>query len=379
MTTYIKALCHCGLNEFSIPFKSSALPIVKNICHCSSCRFVSGQLAVNHVPFDGEPIKGRPPRNEAEGQYSATCDSDLQGLTRYNTSSAARYFCSTCGATMLWYDEEFKWCVAIGTLERTAGVVEVGWHIWLEDTKDGGLADFLPKYRNVELPRFARGFGSLQLPLRWRNDRSTPQNENDTVYQSLALEARCHCGGVAFSITHPNSVSAKTKSLRPDIVASSPFPAGNLAAETWPLDDKDKYLATICACTSCRLASGFETQAWAFVPRTNIIAQDSEAIGFSTNRPTSLQTYQSSGGVYRDFCSRCGATAFCRKEGQPGSIQVSVGLLRAPDGARAETWLSWRKARIGFIEDALNTDLFQGLEEGIKGWGTMETATSLEA
>lgn len=59
-----------------------------------------------------------------------TQQTDLAGLTRYNSSATddqiARYFCSTCGASMLYFDGSRDF---IGTL--AAGLV---------DSKQGALA-----------------------------------------------------------------------------------------------------------------------------------------------------------------------------------------------------------------------------------------------
>ncbi|EXK23644.1 hypothetical protein FOMG_19595, partial [Fusarium oxysporum f. sp. melonis 26406] len=86
-----------------------------------------------------------------------------------------------------------------------------------------------------------------------------------------------------------------------------------------PSDEKwwvqgDKYLAGTCACESCRLASGFEIQTWAFIPRANIsiVAPDSSRtevpLDFESLPTGALRSYQSSQGVVRHFCGGCGAT-----------------------------------------------------------------------
>jgi hypothetical protein len=59
-------------------------------------------------------------------------------------------------------------------------------------------------------------------------------------------------------------------------------------------------------------------------------------------------------------------------------MDVSVGLLDADEGARAETWLDWWTGRVSFAEDAglgrtgetarRAICLIDSLEEGLKRW-----------
>lgn len=50
-------------------------------------------------------------------------------------------------------------------------------------------------------------------------------------------------------------------------------------------------------------------------------------------------------------------------------IDVSVGLLRAKSGARAEEWLEWATGRVSFAEDAPDKMLIRILETGLQDWG----------
>lgn len=47
----------------------------------------------------------------------------------------------------------------------------------------------------------------------------------------------------------------------------------------------------------------------------------------------------------------CGATVLWHQKDPDDVIDVSVGLLRANDGARAQSWLSWWRRRVSFAED----------------------------
>jgi hypothetical protein len=117
---------------------------------------------------------------------------------------------------------------------------------------------------------------------------------------------------------------------------------------------KTKYLAGLCACRSCRLSAGFPTQAWAFIPRANLV--DEDEMPFNLNSPC-LKQFKSSLGVYRESCRTCGANVFWHSDERPCLIDVSVGLLRDQSGARAETLLEWDRNRVSFIEQALDQGL----------------------
>jgi hypothetical protein len=148
------------------------------------------------------------------------------------------------------------------------------------------------------------------------------------------------------------------------MVASQAAHSENTADVKWWLRAGDtKYLAGTCACRSCRLASGVPVQTWAFVPKVNIELPDGLPWTFASG---SLRQYNSSQGCYREFCSVCGATAFWHCEERPELVDVSVGLLRAPEGARAGTWLDWWTSRVSFREEALDAPLIEELETGLR-------------
>lgn len=186
------------------------------------------------------------------------------------------------------------------------------------------------------------------------------------------LKAQCHCGGVKFYITRPNEHSKKAQSPFPDLMI--PFHTGassaNPTGETWFLRENDtKYLAGTCACTSCRLSMGFEIQTWAFVPKCNIFQSDGSPIDFNIG---TLKRYDSSPGVYREFCGTCGATVFWHCDFRPEVLDVSAGILDPSEGARVESWLDWWTERVSFSELAVSTSLVKSLEAGMKEWGELK-------
>ncbi|KAH8649939.1 hypothetical protein BX600DRAFT_473843 [Xylariales sp. PMI_506] len=235
------------------------------------------------------------------------------------------------------------------------------------------------------------------------------------------LLASCHCGTVSFHITRPSRASRDLHSPFPDLMIpynlSLPVSANADDVKWWLRqapgaasntdEDPTRYLAGTCACRSCRLISGFEIQTWAFVPCANIffrvpstVTAGPEDVGegegegegeeaaeviavkeiplsndFSGLPPGILSSYESSPGTHREWCATCGATVFWRADWRAGLVDVSTGLLRAPEGARAERWLDWWVARVSFSEEvargrygtvaARAKGLIDGLEMGI--------------
>ncbi|KAF8068983.1 Mss4-like protein [Lyophyllum atratum] len=267
-------------------------------------------------------------------------------------------------------------------------IVTSGHHIYVADTLDGGIADHIKVIDGIELPRYiARVKENEIVPVGWRSQDIS----NDAEPQEDRLHAYCHCQAVSFWITRPSSASAQPSSPYPDLLHaynSTPVDIlANPADEKWWLRPAGAahpthYLAGHCACTSCRLTSGFDIQSWAFIPRANIFVPRSKtpsADGSSsavirlnlqddTLRMTGLRQYRSSKGRNREFCGTCGATVFGWGEERPDLIDVSVGLVdEKQGGVRAERWFEWEKGRVNFEKDAVNKTLVQGLVQGLRG------------
>lgn len=348
---------------------------------------------------------------------------NLSGLACYESGDGTRFFCSTCGchvfqkltvspaltslAHNLGYEQpptEF-FAVATGAIIETPDKQE--WprlgRIPMDDTLDGGLGPWLPIAEMKE---------RTQSP----ETEATPQSTDNSV------PATCGCGNVNLLIQRPRELlSIVSKSQDETKLPYSPYPDLMFPYKTTPKDKLDnpsdekwylrrtgeesKYLAGTCACKSCRLSTGHEIQTWAFIPRVAIsisIPPDSTTTGTESSIPTigtpqhtgsyvpldfevlenlpagrnPLRSYESSPGVLREFCHVCGATVFWHSKIRPDLIDVSVGLLQAREGARAESLLEWWRDRCSFAEDAgldrkgwvkdWAEGLIQGLEEGMK-------------
>ena len=113
-----------------------------------------------------------------------------------------------------------------------------------------------------------------------------------------------------------------------------------------------------------------EMISWAFIPTIDISLDADGGTPFSLPFG-SLKSYRSSTDVERYFCGTCGATVFFTADDREGLVDAAAGLLDAPEGARAESWLEWRTTRLSFREDSLPRAeaLTLGVEEGLKKFG----------
>ncbi|KAF8962638.1 hypothetical protein BDZ97DRAFT_2059570 [Flammula alnicola] len=372
MSTYINASCQCELNSFRVAFDSASLPIPDVLCHCSTCRHSSGQMAAYYVSIKGVPLtrlhesgsrsvsrsgeqssdeNGRGGLDNGNGRSMVTNDGllaapsiwleepeipyELEDLTTYKTSpDVTRYFCSSCSAQLFWVQHkgsENCWEVAV--------VKGRGW---------GDIAEI------------SGGKGSEELPLGWRAQpppKLQAASEEDKSEEQL--QGFCHCGTIKFAITRPSEASFLPSSAYPDLLypydVSHLAKISNLADEKWWLrpassPNPTKYLAGHCMCSFCRLCSGFEIQSWAYVTIANVVQPHTNTplcLENENERPAGLKQYISSPGRYREFCGTCGATAFSWQAGVPDLVNVSVGLLdEKSGGVRAEDWLAWHKARM---------------------------------
>ncbi|KAI1771675.1 hypothetical protein F4818DRAFT_199944 [Hypoxylon cercidicola] len=404
--------CHCGAARQTVVLRSSDI----DLCHCHACRHGTGLLCVSYASIQAPP--------------------SLAGLVSHHVGSSSahaslhRYFCDTCGCHVFRHekrlppaegegegeDEGEEWGVATGVIVGRADADAAGSvtrtgdeeaepllrfvrHVNTASTKDGGLSPFISHVEGSELE--VRENGSAP---------STGEREIDGDDGGV-LEAHCHCDAIRFHITRPDASSRLPHSGFPDLTvpfATTPREiAANPHDEKWwlrppgranPTPTPTRYLAGTCACRSCRLASGFEVQTWAFVPRSNLFfhpplpsappplvdspspASQPIPLDFAAlaQRGIPLKSYASSPGVRREFCARCGATVFWHDRWRPDLVDVSVGLLDAGEGARAEGWLQWWCGRVSFEEEVGNgrtgevarvaKSLIRSLAEGLGRW-----------
>ncbi|KAF1812883.1 DUF636 domain protein [Eremomyces bilateralis CBS 781.70] len=365
-TSLLRIQCLCGSSASTISLPSSSLPLQTYLCHCNISRHISGCLCSSYARY--------PP-------LSQTPRPDLSALTAYRSSDIlTRYFCTTCGTHMyLEYDDDGHFEIATGLLAGLAvdpdrppmSIVKHVGHMWIEDTEDGGASDWISDLNGKSAERWMRG-----------------ANSNDTGM----LFARCYCGGVEFAISRPDSESCVHDGTAdfPDLLVpyNSEKSAKNPDGKPWWLsNDGRRYTAGTCACDSCRRAAGFEIVEWAFVPAGNIMVPELRDASeppiwrkYEVGREFGtglLQSFSSSDRVFRRFCGGCGANIFWESYNRPYIIDVAVGILRAPEGARAETWLEWVTDRVSFCEEGANPGLVYDLTRGLEGWGKRLSLVSM--
>lgn len=305
------------------------------LCHCYACRHSSGVLFTSYFPIDRPDLSDK--------------------LRCWRSGTAARYFCFICGCHLFIEnqvsDESTKWGVATGTVTTAAGPVSqiapMAQHVLVDDTKDGGASIWIEGLMGSGSAGYHRDSRAASLP--WV--ANAPAD---------SLPAACACGNVRFHITRPNAQSYEPHSNYPDLMLADKTTPESVKCNPnrdkwWIQEGGEKYLAGTCACRSCRLFTGFEIQQWAFVPKTNIFFHTKEGsvvdLDFDKLPEGTLKTFSSSPGVFREFCGGCGATVFWHDTSRPGIIDVSVGILLAQEGSRADDWLSWWTERVSFEED----------------------------
>lgn len=351
-TRTVRFSCACRQVTGSFKAHDRDLPLPLTLCHCDTCRHQSGLLCNTYATLPGG----------AEFEVSGP-------LEFYKASKAMfRFFCNHCGANVYVEDtntEDRDICT--GVLEKAEGIVRLEKHIFVVDSKDGGMSDWIPDVDAWE------GFSKdgKKLEADWKGH---PKASSEKAQE---LQAHCHCKGVQFKITRPDESSANFTAPRGDIVGpptTEQDPSKDDGA-WWLRENGTKYLGGTCACNECRLASGFDIQTWAFVPKANIQQLDGKPLDFNIG---TLKRYDSSEGTHREFCSKCGATVFWHSDSRPGLIDVSAGLLDAEEGARAESWLGWKTERVSFEEEAQNKDLISRLGAGLKQWREKKVPSSAE-
>lgn len=349
----ISCACRHCTGSFIVP--SSELPLPVDLCHCNTCRHVTGLLCVSVALI---------PR-------TASCLKIHGEVCGYRSSSRRkRFFCKQCGAFLCDEREgSTRTSIYTGALDKADGIVELEQHRFVTDTKDGGLSLWLrgaPAWEGQPHQSAQAEYSSMLQSDNALRDHTDPKPK---------LHCHCQCGGIQFFITRPNERSSSLSSPWPDLLV--PYHSGSSEnsgdVKWWLCANETKYLAGTCACNSCRLASGCDLQAWAFVPKNNLLQVNDEALSFGMG---TLKQYKSSEGTYREFCSVCGATVFWHCDERPNLIDVSVGLLDAQSGARAETWLEWCKKRVSFEEEAQNKALILNLQAGLGEWGKKQASST---
>ncbi|KAI2615799.1 Mss4-like protein [Hypomontagnella submonticulosa] len=319
-TIVITAECLCKAHTFTAEVPVAKLPLGGHVCHCNSCRHFIGALYVVEATWPQ-------PRENV----------DTSGLQRYQFSANITYrFCGTCSTPMFW--ESVKYPSKLGVLSGSLKNIDVNLiklteHIYVDDTLDGGASVWLrkPNADGKEIPRY-RG-RSAEIPWDWPQVPRVTELEG--TQEQGAIPIWCHCKGIQLLFRRGDYASWEREEL------------------PWFIDPRvNKPLASFDACDSCRLHFGTDIVNWTFVNLTDISQANGNAFPRTTGELKAavdtgdsaigtLAYYQSSGDVQRYFCKVCSASAFYACDERPEIVDLAIGLLEAPDGARAEGYLSW--------------------------------------
>lgn len=348
------AACHCRRSTLSFTVPATSLPLPVHFCHCDICRHTHGTLCSVHANIPRPKI-------------------DFSSYTEYHSSDkVSRWFCSTCGAHVVdraietqkdqGTDHEplnlEKWHIAVCLVEAGETVWDFQSHIFVDSTRDGGLAILLPQIGNKKLKLWKRKPVATVIsaePGDWSGP--IPQNvrENAITHEHTYLEAKCHCGGISFFISRPTEEhnAAIPSSLRPT--------------------DDSKYPAIHDACTTCRLTLSSFPVSWLFVPKAALLTCPVSRTSYPEDGILgTAKSYTSSEGVRRTFCGRCGAGVAYSCADRPDLVDIAAGLLQLgsgggkAQGVRAEEWIEWKTVRVGWEGDALWKESVLALKEGLR-------------
>lgn len=323
----VAAECLCKTHSFSTEIHTSTLPLPAYACHCNSCRHATGALYSVHLSWPE-------PRQRV----------DTSHLRSYSFSAnVSILFCGTCSTPLFF--EFLKDAPSLGVFSGTlknldVNLMKIAAHFCVSDTLDGGATMWLqrPETDGSSVPRFKTVDRSQQYPCNWPSGSPITGYEGRTG-QKLT-EIQCHCKGIDLLLKHGN------------------YEGKNRAELPWFIDPKThKPTATFDACDSCRLQSGADTFHWTFSELANIslsaalrkrgkvfpktTSELKARVDMHDSALGTLSYYHSSSNVQRYFCKVCSATVLYAVDERPEVVEVAIGLLQAPDGARAESLLSW--------------------------------------
>ncbi|KPM46298.1 hypothetical protein AK830_g350 [Neonectria ditissima] len=379
----LRISCLCGSVAQLVTSRSAARARAPDadeqlsLCHCDACRHSTGLLCASYRPIAAPTL----PQNIKEYQAA-------DGWTRY--------FCSSCGCHV-FRRKSAEWELATGVIAESLPdsgptAARYAHHAHVPDTKDGGSAVWIPEFQGQKMQFLDSDDDDDDAAHAGAETRTAaPPGPREQTPDQDPLPASCACGRVRFHITRPDAASYLPRSAFSDLIyvysSTDKAITQNPGNEKWWIRaGGTKYLGGTCACRSCRLASGFEIQTWTFVPRANIFfrvpqpdARDiTVPLDFATLPAGILTSYRSSPDVLREFCGTCGATVFWHDSWRPDLIDVSVELLRAKEGARADRWVDWWTERVSFAEDTENgrvgnearraRALIESLEIGLQQW-----------
>jgi hypothetical protein len=288
--------------------------------------------------------------------------------------------------------EEASYLVFTGVLSLVEGTLPAGQmlvrfedHMFVGDTLDGGSACWL---------RGMNGEGQPETRV-WLGRRNQSEEvKPGTVWPPVGelkghgvdlkgvqgdVPLRCHCGGVDLVLRAGDS--------------QREFEEMQKKGEKLPFfvdPVTHKLLGNLDACDSCRIWGGSEVIGWTFTLLRHISFGGARGDGLPVDtaqlraavepadggprdpRYGTLAVYASSPDVQRYFCGRCSASFFYAVDDRGDMVDISLGVVDSPDGARAESVVSWSfGGEMGWRQDMLGTwreGMLLAVEKEVEQW-----------
>lgn len=348
----LTAQCLCKRQTFTESVARSLLPFETGCCHCNSCRRTTGGMFTCIIPWSGS--------------HQDIWNSSLKKYTF--TSRTTLLFCGVCSSPMFFYfangEDQGHFEVNTGVLPNIPDLelIRIRDHLYVEDTLDGG-ASIMMRRPNSDGKIVPRWKGMRHQSDEIHQDWPTVMEHESLLRAATSDEVAvsCHCGGVNFTLHW----------------GKEDFAAMQRDALPYFVDPKThKLLASFDACDSCRLACGTQPVYWissllkhmwftqgedpATPSLSRSFPQSISELKTAVQTPGSkdrdsrfgtLAVYSSSKKADRYFCSKCSASIFYTVDKRPDVIDVTIGVLHSPSGARAESMLEWNYGMMGYMED----------------------------
>ncbi|OHF00689.1 amino acid adenylation domain-containing protein [Colletotrichum orchidophilum] len=318
---------------------------------------IEALVTVGFLPAARRELETRSLYNPAVAWPNAS--EDLSALRKYPFSKHFDvYSCWTCSSQLFarGHNPNVGPLVTTGALENIPGLVKYDNHMFIGDTIDGGLSPWLPRVENRDTVKRWKGHrNSEEVPFDWPISKSVPASRLNASASPSSTPFHCHCKGIQLSLRSAT-----------DLEADPAKPSTSTCVDPKTL----KFKACCDSCNSCRQQFGSDIIAWTFAPLTHInfssepasapsqfpqtISALKEAVQSETKDPRlgTLAVYNSSPEVERYFCSTCSASVFYAVYNREDMVDIAVGLLDHPDGARAEGLLAWIHELVGWEMDA---------------------------
>ncbi|GAO17177.1 uncharacterized protein UV8b_02715 [Ustilaginoidea virens] len=336
-TKSLEAKCFCGSVHFTVDVPTSLLPLPAYICHCSICRYSTGAPCLFHASL---------PRGLTPNFIAPSAE---QNLTQYQPAQGGTYdFCSACGCHVAGVSfDRLEWTVSTSIfLHRGPADFEIVSHVFSKSGPGGAIPACLSEIGGRQIQHYNPPDDDARSKVDVPPAELGPDGHE-------RLRARCHCGGVSFTIGRPDQ-----RVLEDEFLSRFVSPL-----------DKNKWIATYDVCDDCRLINGSHVAGWTFAP----LALCDPVIGKDLKLGSS-KTYVSSEGVLRSFCGTCGATVFFSSaQRRPADgravVDIATGILRCPEGVMGENWFTWR-ARLAYEASGIRFDrqLGEALRDAMKAY-----------